>query len=131
MNSRFLERVDVTGLVLTVAVTIAWAAFGSRSAAASVAIGGALALLNMILIRQVLGGVVRRMSAGDPQSPMLAGLFIAKFAALALVIYLMVAVAGVSAMPLAVGMSLVPLAILVEFVRWTINAPPTEPTAGT
>ena len=130
MTSKFLERVDYTGLAMTLVVAFVWGVADSWLPAASVAIGGALALLNLILIRQVLGGVVRRMAANDEQSPLLAGLYIAKFFALALLIFLLVAVVRVDAIPLAAGMSIVPVAILVEFVRWTIGAPPTEPTSG-
>lgn len=128
MTSTFLERVDVTGFVLTVAVAIAWGVAGSWSGAASVAVGGAMASLNLILVRQVLGGVVRRMASGDSQPPALLILYVLKFGALCLLIFLLVAVVRVDAVPLAAGMSIVPVAILIEFVRWTISAPPIEPT---
>lgn len=128
MTSRFLERVDYTGFAMTVAVALAWGVTRGWVSAASVATGGALALLNLILIRQVLGGVVRRLAAGDNQPPALLLLYVLKFGALALLIFLLVAVVRVDAVPLAVGMSIVPVAILIEFVRWTISAPPTEPT---
>lgn len=128
MSSRFLERVDVTGFVMTVAVAFAWGLAGTWSQAASVAVGGAMALLNLILIRQVLGGVVRRMSTGESQPPVLLVLYALKFGALCLLIFLLVAVVRVDAVPLAAGLSIVPAAILIEFLRWTISAPPSEPS---
>ena len=128
MSSRFLERVDLTGLVLTLLVSASWAVGGTWTGAAAVAVGGGMALLNLILIRQVLGGVVRRMAADQSQPAGLAILYALKFGALCLLIFLLVAVVRVDAIPLAVGMSIVPVAILVEFVRWTICAPSVEPS---
>ena len=128
MNPKFLDRVDYTGIALVVIVSGIWAVAGTLSAAASVAVGGALALGNLILIRQVMGGIVRRAAADDSgASPKLVALYAIKFLAVAVLIFLLVTVLRVEAMPLAVGMSVVPLAILIEFVRWNASAPSPDP----
>ncbi len=129
MNSRFLKRVDLTGLVLTVLVSAVWGVTVGWLSAASVAIGGTVALLNMIVIRHVLGGLIGPMASGDGPSPVLAGMFMLKFAAMGIVIFLLVAVVRVDVMALAIGMSVVPASIFIEFLRWNLSAPPSEPHA--
>lgn len=128
MTSRFLQRVDSTGFFLTLVVAVGWALMRGWAAGAAVAVGGGIALLNLVVLRQVLGGVVSRMATGQDQPPVLLLLYGLKFGAMALLIFLLVALGRIDTLSLTIGMSVVPVAILVEWVRWTSSRTTVEPS---
>lgn len=128
MTSRFLQRVDSTGFFLTLVVAVGWTLMRGWAAGAAVAVGGGIALLNLVVLRQVLGGVVSRMATGQDQPPVLLLLYGLKFGAMALLIFLLVALGRIDTLSLTIGMSVVPVAILVEWVRWTSSRTTVEPS---
>ncbi len=119
ISSPFLERVDVTGFVVAIVGTVAWGLALGWIAGASFGLGAAIGLLNFVLLRILMGRLVA--AARDNQEPPtgLVILAVAKFGALALVIFLIVVVIGVDPVAFASGMSAILVAIAIEFVRYS------------
>ena len=126
MNSRFLQRMDTTLLVLTLIGTVSWGALTSVSEGATFLVGATLGFANFAVLQRAVGGAIARASTGDQGAGRLTALYVVKFGLLALLIFALIAVVRADAVSLALGLGVIPAAILIEFLRWNLTAAPTQ-----
>lgn len=128
INSIFLKRLDVSLLVLTVVGCLLWGWQTSVSQGAAFLVGATLGFANLAVLRRFASAAVLRTKAGGSVPPGLSAMYILKFGSLALLIFALITVVRADAVSLALGFSVVPVAVLFEFLRWSLTAshPETE-----
>lgn len=102
MTTGFLARMERIALALTLVVAGVWFFVDGWLAAASVAVGGVVGLANFRAIRTLIG---RILTAPPEQARGVAVLLSLKLAVLAAVLYVLLNVVGLLAVPFCVGLS--------------------------
>lgn len=104
MTTGFLARMERIALALTIGVTVVWSIASGVHAGASVVVGGLVGLGNFRLIRTLIGRILT--SPPDVARGVSVALS-AKLAALAGLLYVLLNVVGLQAVPFCVGLSTV------------------------
>lgn len=110
MTPGFLQRMERITAALVVVGAALWAALLEPIGGLSLAIGGVLALVNFRILRTQIGKLLLGDETAKPA--VIGAILAAKFFALALVLYLLVSVAGLPPIPLVIGLSSVMPAML-------------------
>ena len=117
---------DTTLLVLTLVGTAIWGSVTSVVDGATFLIGATLGFANFAVLQRAVGGAIVRAEHGDQGAGRLSALYVVKFGLLALLIFALITVVRADAASLALGLGVLPAAILIEFLRWNLTAPPTR-----
>jgi hypothetical protein len=123
MNSTFLRRMDTTLMLLTVFGTIAWGASTNIFQGASFLVGAVIGFANFALLRRVGGAAVARASQGEDASSSLSAMYLLKVVVIGLLIFWLITVVRAHTPSIALGLSIIPTAIVLEFLRWNLTAP--------
>jgi multisubunit Na+/H+ antiporter MnhE subunit len=119
----FLRRMEKTLLVLTIGGTIAWGAATNLFQGASFLVGAVIAFANIMLLRRVAGVAVARAAEGEDPNASLSMMYLLKIVIIGLLIFALITLVRAHTPSIALGLSIVPVAILFEFLRWNITAP--------
>jgi Trk-type K+ transport system membrane component len=122
MNSVFFCRLDTTLLVLTVLGGLLWSATTTVTQGAAFLIGATLGFANLAILRRFAGAAIERTAAGSSVPSGLSAIYVIKLGASGLLIFALITVVRADAVSLALGFSVVPAAILFEFLRWNLTA---------
>ncbi len=123
MNSAFLRRMDKTVLVLTVLGTILWGSSTNLFQGASFLVGAVIGFANFALLRRVGGAAALRASQGEDAGSGLSAMYLLKIVVIGLLIFWLITVVRAHTPSIALGLSIIPTAILFEFLRWNLTAP--------
>lgn len=123
MNSAFLRRMETTLMILTIVGTIAWGAATNLFQGASFLVGAVIGVANFVLLRRVAGVAVARASQGDDANSSLSAMYLLKIVVIGLLIFWLITVVRAHTPSIALGLSIIPTAIIFEFLRWNLTAP--------
>lgn len=123
MTSVFLRRMETTLLVLLLGGTILWGAATNLFQGASFLLGAIIAFANFTLLRRVAGTAVARAAQGEDGNAGLSAMYLVKIVVIGLLIFALITLVRAHAPSIALGLSIVPAAILFEFLRWNLTAP--------
>jgi hypothetical protein len=114
---------DTTLMLLTVFGTIAWGASTNIFQGASFLVGAVIGFANFALLRRVGGAAVARASQGEDASSSLSAMYLLKVVVIGLLIFWLITVVRAHTPSIALGLSIIPTAIVLEFLRWNLTAP--------
>lgn len=121
------QRIDLLSAALGLIAALVWFVRADLVGACSLAAGTTVGVLNLAAIRTLVRGLLSGDREGQPKIVLLLG---GKFAAMALVLFLLLSVVGLDAVAFAVGVSLVMLTLTVETFRAHLSARSADASQG-
>lgn len=120
MTNTLFHRIDIGAAVIGVLTIIAWGALSGVPAAASASVGVGLGLLNFVMLRWLMARAFD--ATRSEMRPAGAGLLGVKFLVLGLLLYVLIVVVRIDALPFVTGLS-ASVTAMVLLPLWAATTP--------